>query len=206
MSDTSEEVLDRWAAYCADPEGEIDYSEFMTLLVEVDPADLGRVLEPFPRSDELEDRVRSVLGGPDPAAVLPTGDLVALAVAHVGELRRLAREIAEDEELEEELAVLEPEVVERVEIDPGGLFPDADVAVEVDDRLWPELARRYPASRGLHEAFWGLTTDFFLVWHLVGPLLPFPIDTEPYFRFWRAGGRYVIDGRRLLVTTQEAST
>lgn len=199
MSETSEHVLGRWRAYCADPAGGIDHAEFLTLLTDIGPGDLGSVLEPFPHADELEARVREVMAGPDPADALAPAELVEAALAHLAELRRLAREVAGDDELDGQLAVVRPEVVERVEIDPGGLFPDADVAVEVDDRLWPELARHHPASRGLHEALWGFTADFFLVWYLIGPLSPIPIDTAPYHRLWSGGGRYVIDNERLLV-------
>lgn len=54
----------------------------------------------------------------------------------------------------------------------------------------------------LFEALYGLAADYYLAWYIGNSLFELDVNFEPYFEFWRMGGRCALTDSEFLVSSQ----
>jgi len=54
----------------------------------------------------------------------------------------------------------------------------------------------------LFEALYGLAADYYLAWYIGSSLFELDVDFDPYFEFWRMGGRCALTESEFLVSNQ----
>ncbi len=202
-------LLSNWCAFCED-RAVFDKSHFLGLLkAHSGSEEIRRIFSYFPSSEELVDSVERVLASGDVET-----SLYLLPRLKVGsdELIRLGREWLKEQE--RVCGVLGDSEVLSICEDARVLFVnghDMDHWLQQDiPHYWvfDEIGDAIRGSRvsdteqiyALFEALYGLAADYYLAWYVGRPLFKFEIDLEPYFRFWRAGGRCALTESGFFVT------
>lgn len=197
--------LIEWINFC---EGKVDFdiSHFYTLFFEGDAdngyrsdVELDAIFKYFRNSEDLKLRLRNTtqtidLEEPDDMATF----LIDSTFKDVQEKKKFI----DDEELLKFLAkpVNYIDDIESVRKSQITDWQYEEYMALVGDTI-SEL--KYSTEKkvyALFEAFYGLTTDYNMVWYLGRPLLKTTVNLDHYFDLWRFGGRYCISSDGILVS------
>ncbi|KQW39378.1 MULTISPECIES: hypothetical protein [Pseudomonas] len=205
-------LLSEWCAYC---EGKafFDKAHFLGLLkVHSSAEELKRIFSYFPFSEELVDRAGRVLAAGEmesslyllPKCRVEKSQLIRLGGEWLKEQERACGVLGNLEIFElchnAQIFFVDAQYMEGVlqqDIPHYWLFD------EVGDAIRGSRVSEIEQVYALFEALYGLAADYYLAWYIGRSLFKFDIDLEPYFRFWRAGGRCALTESGFLVATQE---
>ena len=204
-----ENLLSDWCAFC-EGKNEFDKSHFLGLLKDFNTnEDLRMIFGYFPFAETLVGRAASVIESgrsADSLYLLPDGEVNECTLVRLG-----GEWLKAQENISEALGVFEiTEICRSAKV----LFVDQqklERALEQDIPhywLFDEIGDAIRSSKisesdqvyALFEALYGLAADYYLAWYIARPLFAVDIDLEPYYKFWRAGGRCALTESEFLVS------
>ncbi|MBW9276214.1 MAG: hypothetical protein K1563_21265 [Candidatus Thiodiazotropha sp. (ex. Lucinisca nassula)] len=207
-------LLEEWRDFCEGRE-DFDVSHFYTLF-HADPSVLSKdqlkeIFFYFPNSEELLSRMANILevkfltkgGSGSRSPDVETNDkLISLAVDDLMQKRVIC-----DKQGNAELCAIidraKPIYIDDVNKVHELLQADGP-NIWLNEIVGDYIESNVPTDKkviALFEAFYGLTTDYDLVWYVGMPLINCEdISLVNYFNLWKAGGEYVLTEDNLLVT------
>jgi hypothetical protein len=206
-------LLDDWQDFC-EGRKDFDMSHFYTLF-HADPTILSNeqlkiIFSYFPKSDELLYRMENIFNerfssdtdqNPENNIGLSDAQLKELVLNDIKE-KRIICETKKDAELCEIIAGVEPVIVtdiQKIKALQQCDGPDAWMKELVDDHLRSARITNDKKVISLFEAFYGLTTNYQLVWYAGLPLINDNYDPSYYFELWKFDCDYVLTKDELLI-------
>lgn len=202
-------LLSDWCAFC-EGKAVFDKSHFLGLLKSHNSGEeLRHIFGYFPFAEALVSRAGSVISSGELAGslyLLPKygaakDELVQLGGEWLREQERVCGVLGDSEILEichnsQVRFVTKQELECSLQQD----IPHYWLFEEIGDAIRESRVSDAEQVYALFEAFYGLAADYYLAWYIGRPLFAFEIDLEPYFRFWRAGGRCALTEKGFLVS------
>jgi hypothetical protein len=194
------ELLRDWKDFC-EGRKRFDKCHFYTLFwEEIGPDGIADIFQYFPHSTELADRTKEYLFGKRERISESTlkDFLVGLVVRDLDQKKAV---IGENSNLIGLLERLEIEFIQDSEkvIELKARSPYVDFYDAINDKLSDWIVEDGKAF-ALYEAFYGLTKNYEMVWHLFGPLFRVRLDSEAYYRLSIHGGVYSFSNDKILVS------
>jgi len=203
------DLLSDWCAFC-EGKAVFDKSHFLGLLkAHSSNEELRRIFGYFPFVDELAVRAENVIlsGEIDGSLyLLPKGgaakdEVVKLGREWLKEQERICGVLGDFEIIEicksaQVVFVARQDLERSLQQD----IPHYWLFDEVGDAIRMSRVSDSDQIYALFEALYGLAGDYYLAWYIGRPLFAFLVDLEPYFRFWRAGGRCALTEKDFLVS------
>lgn len=192
-------LLEDWSAYCC---GDIsfDKSHFLGLLKSHNTdEELSVIFSYLPHSGALLEIARTVLSSVNlstyllPSVVADKQSFLKIGRRWLSEIERSSIVLGGDEIAEVcrhasfEFVGDEVLAVALSKDNPNVWFFDL-----VSDSVLESLASESEIVYALLEAFYGLSSDYYIAWHMAGPLIDLDIDLSAYFELWSNGGRCVL--------------
>lgn len=192
------ETIKDWILFCEGTK-KFDSFYFHTLFWEdITPNNLISIFKYFPNSEELFNLTNDYLFGEYQKSNVTTKLLIDLAISDLEEKKKL---ISSDMKLMNLLSNLIVEFVSDykiVEKSQSEIFY-SNFQSTISDILFDNWVSEDKKMYALYEAFYGLTKDYQIVWHLFSPLLKVNVDFENYIKLFCAGGIYSISDNKLIV-------
>ena len=203
-------LLSDWCAFC-EGRAVFDKSHFLGLLKSHgSDEEVRRIFAYFPFSEELVSRAKAVISSGDmkgslyllPKNIGAERELIKLGEEWLRAQEKICKLLGDFEILkicrDVPVIFVEKQDLERSlqqDIPHYWLFDAIGDAIR---------GSRYSGSEqvyALFEALYGLAADYYLAWYIGRPLFSLDIDLEPYFKFWRIGGRCALTEKAFLVST-----
>lgn len=204
-------LLTDWCSFC-EGTANFDKSHFLGLLkVHGSDDDFRKIFQYFSGSDEMAERARSVIstGKAEPFVYLipdcraEKKELLELAFEWLKEQERVCRLLNDFELLDIcKSANLVFVSGQELEVCLQQDIPHYWFFESVGDAIRQSKFSESDQVYALLEALYGLAGDYYLAWYIGQSLFRFEIDLQPYFSFWKAGGRCALTEKSLLVTNQ----
>jgi hypothetical protein len=202
-------LLSDWCDFC-EGKAVFDKSHFLGLLkAHGSNEELRRIFGYFPFADELVGRAENVIlsGEIDRSLyLLPKGgatkdELIKLGGEWLKEQEKICFALGDFEiikicERAQVVFVSKQDLERSLQQD----IPHYWLFDEVGDAIRMSRVSDSGQVYALFEALYGLAGDYYLAWYIGRPLFAFVVDLEPYFRFWRAGGRCALTEKAFLVS------
>mgnify|MGYP000897659961 CR=1 FL=1 len=195
------ELLKDWMAFCEGKE-KFDKSHFYTLFYEdIGENMLVEIFKYFPNADKLVAITTDYLFGKTEKVEEDKieNTLIELSVKDIAEKKKLlANTPILQHTIEKAVAEFTPDckMVEKLRSAP----PYSDFFDAIRDELSDRWIIEDKKAFALHEAFYGLTTSYELVWYLFSPLFSVSVNFEYYNKFTALGGVYSFSQSTLLVS------
>ena len=202
-------LLSDWCAFC-EGKAVFDKSHFLGLLkVHGSNEELRHIFGYFPFAEELAGRAASVISSGKiegslyllPKCGAAKEELIQLGGDWLKEQEKICGVLG-DSEIIKICHGAQVKFVARQDLDralqediPHYWFFD-----EVGDAIRASRVSDSDQIYALFEALYGLAADYYIAWYVGRPLFEFEIDLEPYFRFWRAGGKCALTEKAFLVS------
>jgi hypothetical protein len=207
-------LLDNWQDFC-EGKKDFDVCHFYTLF-HADPTvltedQLKKIFCYFSHSDQLVDRMLSIydvkFSNSEESALKSSGEvsndkLISLAVDDLMQKRVICEKLG-NVELCNIIDKAKPKYTSDINRVHDLLQADVPMAW-LNELVGDYMDSQVPNEKkvyALFEAFYGLTTDYDLVWYAGSPLINGGgICLDYYFNLWKAGGEYVLTHDELLIT------
>ncbi|OEC32587.1 hypothetical protein SAMN05216600_1349 [Pseudomonas cuatrocienegasensis] len=202
-------LLSDWCAFCED-KVVFDKSHFLGLLkAHNSNEELRQIFGYFPFAEDLVDRAARVISSgrmEDYIYLLPAFDgneseLIQLGGEWLEEQEKISGALGESDIFDiccstQVLFVSEYDLECSLQED----IPHYWLFEAVGDAIRISRISDSKQIYALFEALYGLAADYYLAWYIGRPLFTFEINLEPYFRFWRSGGKCALTERSFLVS------
>ncbi len=191
------QLIEQWLNFCSGDKA-IDKGDFYTIFFEdITDEELNKILSPFEFSSDLKDRILSVKQRK--TLSLPIEKRSEHVLKYINDDVNVKKNICTnncDGELNDILRNTKITFVDEVEFDQvknsEGAWPNEEVMDIIGDFLRDEIVDYSEKVSVLTEAFYGLTTDYNLVWYLMTPFYGESFKNSSYFKLWCFGVEYVI--------------
>lgn len=204
------DLLWDWCAFC---EGNVsfDKSHFLGLLKAHNSyADLRSIFGYFAFSEELVERAAGVIaaGSLDKSLYLvpkhnvARSELMQLGGEWLGAQAKIC-DVLGDSEIGGVCRKVQLKFVAKEELDfvLQQDIPHYWLFDEIGDAVRASRVSDSEQTYAIFEALYGLAADYYLAWYIGRPLYALEIDLEPYFRFWRAGGKCALTESFFMVSS-----
>lgn len=202
------QIVNDWEKFCEGRES-FDKSHFYTLFWEgITRSDLDLIFKYFPKSHELVERTNDYLFGKREEVSNETTiseASIKLAIHDINEKKSI---IGSNSHLLRVTQQFKVEFIEDFEsisrlktLPPNIEFFDA-----INDVLSENWIIEDRKAFALHEAFYGLTNDYEMVWYLFSPLYKTNVDFSNYYKLTVLGGIYAITDNQILVSQRSITT
>lgn len=198
-----EELVADWIAFCEGKKN-VDESHFYTLFHGGTTAnELEKIFSYFDQGNALISKMQQLfeplstekfLGDyPLESNRISQDELVGLVKKDLSEKKRLCEKLGDTEFI----ALIDSAKIQYV--DDADVFKDNPDDIPhywidelIGDHFIDQRLDWEPKTVAIFEAFYGLVTDYALVWFLAAPLIKTDFNPEFYFRIWKGGGHYLL--------------
>lgn len=197
-------IITDWCAFCEGRKS-FDKSHFHVLFWEdISANELHEIFKYFPNSEILFELTHDYLFGITNPISNPSNVLIDLAFRDIQEKRKLISEDLGLDVINENMMVEFVDDFQSVEKlktkEPYISFFDA-----INDKFLDSWILEDKKAFALHEAFYGLTKYYEMVWYLFKPLTNIKVSLKYYYELTKLRGVYAFRANKLIVSQHESN-